>query len=136
MPFVSRLIIKCIPNLQKASPSSHNLDTRLTWSDDTWAWHFGGLTQDAQAYESGRGERIADSDLSTDQIQLAAGWRPGSRSEWLLSTTQLEKDYGIPNDTPEATRINMQREDYSLKFRYDPAPIWLDRIRCGELSNK
>lgn len=112
----------------RASPSSHNLDTRLTWSDDTWAWHVGGLTQDAQAYESGRGERIADSDLSTDQIQLAAGWRPGSRSEWLLSTTQLEKDYGIPNDTPEATRINMQREDYSLKYRYDPAPIWLDRI--------
>ncbi len=127
-PFLDSGLRSQIDTDLRPTPYSHAVDGRVTWSDDDWALHAGALHQDADPYEAGDGREIRDSDLSTQQAQLAVGWRPGPRSEWLLGTTRLRKDYGIPNDTPEATRIDMQRDDYSLRFRYDAKPQWLDSM--------
>lgn len=114
----------------RAEPSSYGLNGHLHYANETWAVHLGGLANDADPYQSGDGVRINDSDLSTQQGQAGLGWRPGERSEWQLSTTWLSKDYGIPNDTPEATRIDMQRQDVSTAFRYSPDAPWLEAVNA------
>ncbi|KAG1651235.1 putative TonB-dependent receptor [Nymphon striatum] len=80
----------------------------------------GGLHQESDAYESGKGETIDDSDITTTQAQVGLSWKPNSRSELQFNATKLDKDYGIPNSTPEATRIDMSREDLGIKFKYQP----------------
>ena len=110
----------------RAGPQSYGADGHIHYADDTWAAHLGALTHDSDPYETANGQTVADSDLSTQQAQLGLGWRPGSRSEWQLNATWLQKDYGIPNDTTEATRIDMQRTDIGAAFRYQPDLEWLD----------
>jgi iron complex outermembrane receptor protein len=119
----------------RTNAHSHSLDSRVSLANEHWALHLGGLTQKSDPYQSGDGETIADSDVRTDQGQLSLGWRPDPRSEWQINMTSLEKDYGIPNATPEATRINMQREDLGFKYRYQPNPLWLDEVTLDLLSS-
>ena len=111
----------------RPDPSGLTLDSRLSLANEQWALRLGVLHQDNDPYEAD-GVVIPDSDVALDQAQLALLWRPSTRSEWQLNATQLEKDYGIPNDTDEATRINMERDDVGLKWRYQPAYDWLDQI--------
>jgi iron complex outermembrane receptor protein len=119
----------------RSNADSHSLDSRLSLANQYWALQLGGLTQESDPYQSGDGVTIADSDVNTDQGQLSLGWRPNSISEWQINATSLEKDYGIPNATLEATRINMQREDVGFKYRYLPNPLWLDEITLDLLSS-
>ena len=113
----------------RAGPSSQGLNSHLHYANARWAAHLGGLQRESDPYESGDGEEVQDSDLSTQQAQLGLGWRPGAQSEWQLSTTWLTKGYGIPNSTPEETRIDMQRQDVSGAFRYQPQALWLEGLR-------
>ncbi|MCB1757504.1 MAG: TonB-dependent receptor, partial [Gammaproteobacteria bacterium] len=119
----------------RADPQSHSLDARLALANERWALRLGGLRQQADPYQAGNGDRIKDSDVQTDQGQISLGWRPNTRSEWQLNATRLEKDYGIPNATDEATRINMEREDIGAKLRYLPAAEWLDLITVDVLHS-
>lgn len=113
----------------RAGPASQGLHSHLHYANERWAAHLGGLQRESDPYESGDGAVIQDSDLSTQQAQLGLGYRPGAASEWQLSTTWLAKDYGIPNSTPEETRIDMERRDVSGAFRYQPDWLWLDGLR-------
>ncbi|KAG1651234.1 putative TonB-dependent receptor [Nymphon striatum] len=99
---------------------SNALDARVSVANDSWALRLGGLHQESDAYESGKGETIDDSDITTTQAQVGLSWKPNSRSELQFNATKLDKDYGIPNSTPEATRIDMSREDLGIKFKYQP----------------
>ncbi|MBW9271675.1 MAG: TonB-dependent receptor [Candidatus Thiodiazotropha sp. (ex. Lucinisca nassula)] len=119
----------------RSDAESYSLDSHISLAKEHWALQLGGLTQESDPYKSGDGETIADSDVNTDQGQFSLGWRPNSRNELQINGTSLEKDYGIPNATPEATRINMQRDDVGFKYRYLPNPLWLDEITLDLLSS-
>ncbi|MEW8283841.1 MAG: TonB-dependent receptor, partial [Candidatus Thiodiazotropha taylori] len=119
----------------RSDAESYSLDSHISLANEHWALQLGGLTQESDPYESGDGETIADSDVNTDQGQFSLGWRPNSSNELQINGTSLEKDYGIPNATPEATRINMQRDDVGFKYRYLPNPLWLDEITLDLLSS-
>ncbi|MCG7975745.1 MAG: TonB-dependent receptor [Candidatus Thiodiazotropha taylori] len=119
----------------RSDAESYSLDSHISLANEHWALQLGGLTQESDPYESGDGETIADSDVNTDQGQFSLGWRPNSSHELQINGTSLEKDYGIPNATPEATRINMQRDDVGFKYRYLPNPLWLDEITLDLLSS-
>lgn len=119
----------------RSNADSYSLDSRLSLANQHWALQLGGLTQESDPYESGDGETIADSDVNTDQGQFSLGWRPNPSNELQINGTSLEKDYGIPNATPEATRINMQRDDFGFKYSYLPNPLWLDEITLDLLSS-
>jgi iron complex outermembrane receptor protein len=119
----------------RSSAESYSLDSHLSLANEHWALQLGGLTQESDPYQSGDGETISDSDVNTDQGQVSLGWRPNSSSELQINATSLEKDYGIPNATPESTRINMQRDDIGFKYRYLPNPMWLDEITLDLLSS-
>ena len=119
----------------RSDAESYSLDSHISLANEHWALQLGGLTQESDPYESGDGKTIADSDVNTDQGQFSLGWRPNSSNELQINGTSLEKDYGIPNATPEATRINMQRDDVGFKYRYLPNPLWLDEITLDLLSS-
>jgi iron complex outermembrane recepter protein len=119
----------------RSNAESYGMDSHISLANEHWALQLGGLTQESDPYQSGDGETIADSDVNTDQGQLSLGWRPNPSSELQINATSLEKDYGIPNATPEATRINMQRDDLGFKYRYLPSPLWLDEITLDLLSS-
>ncbi|MBW9261097.1 MAG: TonB-dependent receptor, partial [Candidatus Thiodiazotropha sp. (ex. Lucinisca nassula)] len=119
----------------RSDAESYSLDSHISLAKEHWALQLGGLTQESDPYKSGDGETIADSDVNTDQGQFSLGWRPNSRNELQINGTSLEKEYGIPNATPEATRINMQRDDVGFKYRYLPNPLWLDEITLDLLSS-
>jgi iron complex outermembrane receptor protein len=119
----------------RANAESHSLNSRISLANEHWALHLGGLRQESDPYQSGDGETIVDSDVRTDQGQLSLGWRPNPRNELQINTTRLEKDYGIPNATPEATRIDMQRDDLGVKYRYQPTTPWLDEITLDLLDS-
>jgi len=105
---------------------SNALDARVSLAKDNWAMRLGGLQQESGSYVSGNGDTIVDSDVKTTQAQIGLSWQPDSRSELQFNVTKLDKDYGIPNSTPEATRIDMSREDLGIKFHYRPELEWLD----------
>ncbi len=119
----------------RSNAESHSLDAQISLANKHWALQLGGLTQESDPYQSGDGETIADSDVNTDQGQFSLGWRPNPSNELQINGTSLEKDYGIPNATAEATRINMQRDDVGFKYRYLPNPLWLDEITLDLLSS-
>ncbi|MCG8015568.1 MAG: TonB-dependent receptor [Candidatus Thiodiazotropha sp. 'RUGA'] len=119
----------------RSDAESYSLDSHISLANEHWALQLGGLTQESDPYKSGDGETIADSDVNTDQGQFSLAWRPNSSNELQINGTSLEKDYGIPNATPEATRINMQRDDVGFKYRYLPNPLWLDEITLDLLSS-
>lgn len=84
-PFLDSGLSGQIATDLRPTPFSHAVDGRVTWSDDAWALHAGALHQESDPYDAAHGREIRDSDLTTEQGQLAVGWRPGSRSEWLLA---------------------------------------------------
>lgn len=116
-------------------PDSHGLDAQLALANEHWALRLGGLRQASDPYVSGDGVTIPDSDLESQQGQIGLGWQPGPNSEWQINATFLEKDYGIPNETPAATRINMEREDVGIKWRYYPESLWLNEITADVLNS-
>ncbi|MDO6459741.1 TonB-dependent receptor [Granulosicoccaceae sp. 1_MG-2023] len=110
----------------RPDPQGHSLDARTTVAGEKWLFRAGALDQHNNAYRDGHGNTIGDSDLETQQYQAALGWRGHAASEWLLSATRLEKDYGIPNLTDESTRIHMRSDDIGLKGRIWPDSRWLE----------
>lgn len=114
---------------------SNALDARVSVANDQWALRLGGLKQESDSYASGNGDTIDDSDVKTTQAQVGLSWKPNSQSELQINATKLDKDYGIPNNTLEATRIDMSREDLGIKFRYQPELEWLDEITLDFLDS-
>ncbi|MEB8434309.1 TonB-dependent receptor [Cocleimonas sp. KMM 6892] len=114
---------------------SHALDARVSVANDKWALRLGGLKQESDSYQSGNGDTIADSDVNTTQAQVGLSWKPNAQSELQINATKLDKDYGIPNNTSEATRIDMSREDLGIKYRYQPDLEWLDEITLDFLDS-
>ena len=115
----------------RADPSSAGATAHLHYANNRWAAHLGGLSRESDPYESGDGQVVRDSDLSTQQAQLGFGWRVGDRTEVQFGATGLTKDYGIPNRTAEQTRIELQREDYRGSFRYLPDSLWLSSAQIS-----
>ncbi len=114
---------------------SNALDSRVSVANDRWALQLGGLYQKSDSYKSGTGETIADSDVKTTQGQIGLSWLPNSNSELHINATQLNKDYGIPNKTPDTTRIDLSRNDFGIKYRHQPEIDWLDEVTVDFLDS-
>jgi len=67
-------------------------------------------------YTDGHGNLVKDSDVLTEQASLVAGWRYKPGAQVIVSYETLDKDYGIPNQTSRTTRIDMERDIYSLHW--------------------
>ena len=95
---------------------AQNLSGQLSAAGEKFAITASGVRQQTQNYVDGNGHEIKDSDVLSEQGQLGVIFRYQPKAQIQLYTTQLQKDYGIPNDTDAATRIHMNRSDYGLKW--------------------
>lgn len=116
-------------------PDGHGLDAELSLGSSRRSLLLSALRQSAGDYRDGDGRRVHDADTRTGQWQLALGWQPRADQQWQLHTTRLYKDYGIPNRTEAATRIDMRRADWGLKFRHQPASAQLDEVAIDLLDS-
>lgn len=119
----------------EASMSSNNqaqnLSGQISAAGDKLALSVSGVKQQTQNYYDGQGNETQDSDVLSEQGQIGLTYRYDSNAQLQLYTTQLHKDYGIPNVTDQATRIEMWREDYGLKWTgYELTPN-LDQLQLG-----
>ena len=124
-----------LSNDARLGPNSLGTNAHLHYADPSWAAHVGAYRHASDAYKSGNGTTVQDSDLETQQGRVGLGWRPSTRSEWQLSGTWLTKDYGIPNDSPEETRIDMERKDFSGTYRYYADLPWLSELHVDAVTS-
>jgi len=76
----------------------------------------------ARDYTAGDGTELVDSDLRTRSEQLVLGVRPASGNTLKTVAEWLDKSYGIPNRTPQETRIEMDQQRYGLVWHMDGRP--------------
>lgn len=125
-----------LSNDLRAGQSSQSSNGFAHFANDRYAAFVSGFRQASDAYESGAGDIVADSDLDTQQGQFGLGWRPGPRSEVQVSGTFLAKEYGIPNDTDTVSRIEgLERQDFTGAFSFFPGLSWLSTVRLDLLSS-
>lgn len=91
-----------------------NMGGKFTATSEVLTLGVSGLRSKTDDYTDGRGKVVDDSDVLTEQGKVFAGWQYRPSGQVILSYAHLHKDYGIPNDTGVATRINMQRETYGM----------------------
>lgn len=118
-------------HVDASAGSNNNLGSfggRVTATSKQFTVGISALKSQTDDYRDGAGETIRDSDVLTEQGKLYAGWRYRSTGHILLSVASLHKDYGIPNSTDAATRIDMQRESYTVHLSEQNTVTWLDSI--------
>lgn len=92
----------------------------LKQSLENWGVSLSHHEHDADAYRSGEGEKVADSDLKTRQSHGVVGWKIAEGHLLKLYGDSMQKDYGIPNRTSAATRIDMRQERVGLVWHMHP----------------
>lgn len=126
---------KGISGTAEVSTSSNNqaqnVSGQVNAASEQFAVTVSGVRQQAQNYQDGRGTEIADSDVLSEQGQFGVIYRYQPRSQVQFYTNQLHKDYGVPNVTPDATRINMRRSDYGLKWTGFAVNETLDKVQLS-----
>jgi len=91
-----------------------HLGAEVSGTSETLTFGLSAHQIETQDYTDGQGQVIQDSDVLTEQARIFAGWRYRPSGKVIVSYAQLNKDYGIPNETNQPTRIDMQRDHYSL----------------------
>lgn len=85
-------------------------------SDSNLSLYFDSYYHQADDYRAGGGAVINESDTLSVQNHLVLGWQINSTHLVKLFGDWMLKDYGIPNSSPEATRINMQQYRYGATW--------------------
>jgi iron complex outermembrane receptor protein len=68
----------------------------------------------ADEYKDGDGNLIKDSDTLSKQSHAVVGYKLNDANIFKLYADVMDKEYGIPNATLEATTIEMEQERYGL----------------------
>lgn len=102
----------------EASAASNNglgsAGAKVTAASDALSFGFSGFKSQTGDYTDGNGDVVKDSDVLTEQVKLIGAWRYRPSGELIVSVAQLNKDYGIPNQTPAETRVDMKSDTYTL----------------------
>ena len=110
---------------------AQNLSGQISAAGDSLALTVSGVRQQTKNYTDGNGNEIPESDVLSEQAQIGLIYRYAPKAQVQLYSTQLHKDYGIPNVTSAATRIEMRRQDYGLKWTgYEVNPN-LDKLQLS-----
>lgn len=96
-----------------------------------WGVSLSHHAHSAGDYTSGEGETVDDSDLTTGQTHGLVGWEMGEGNLLKVYGDLMHKDYGIPNRTAEATRIEMRQERVGAVWHWHPQS---DTIQGVELE--
>ncbi|MEM7208025.1 MAG: TonB-dependent receptor [Pseudomonadota bacterium] len=116
--------------LEAAAGSNNSLVSsgiRLNTTSENFTFSVSDFRNYTEDYSDGRGNRIADSDVDSELSQFDAGWRFSDSGNVFFGFAGLNKDYGIPNQTPQETRIDMQSDSYTLRVSDEFEDSWLGR---------
>jgi iron complex outermembrane receptor protein len=114
------------------SGSTNNQATQLgagaTAANENFSLELDGHRQSVGNYQDGKGQVIAHSDTWSQQIQAIAGYQ---QNDWLLKAfvSDLEMDYGIPNGSSKASRINLKQQRVGLKSIHNLHGDYLERMQ-------
>ncbi|MBO1928423.1 TonB-dependent receptor [Thiomicrorhabdus sp. 6S2-11] len=117
--------------IEAEAGSNNNLQSfgaEASATSETFTFGVSGNRIQTDDYTDGDGNQVQNSDVLTEQAKLFAGWRYQPNAQLIFSYAQLHKDYGIPNSTTEATRIDMQRDSYSLHWSETEPLALLDEL--------
>lgn len=86
---------------------------KSSYASDAYAVYLDYYRNEASEYHSG-GEFVPNSDTFSEQLHGVLGWKINDNHTVKLYTDNLEKEYGIPNTTPERTDIVMEQQRYGV----------------------
>ena len=90
------------------------------------AWHLDGFKKQTSDYYAGKKEgkssRVKNSDSRTEGGSIGLSWTPADKGFLGMSISQLEYDYGVPNEEDSPTRVQPKQ------VRYDIKSAWLNPV--------
>ncbi len=108
---------------------ARNLGAVLSAAGEAFSVHLSGFKSQTEDYTDGDGNKIWNSDVLTEQGKVVAGYQYRPTGRVAVSYQYLHKDYGIPNRTTEATRIDMTSKTYGLKIEELDLSKHIDRLQ-------
>lgn len=106
-----------------------NFGAVLSAAGEAFSVHLTGFKSQTEDYTDGDGHTIWNSDVLSEQGQVMAAYQYRPTGRVALSYQYLHKDYGIPNATDEATRIDMTSKTYGLKIEEVNLTDHIDRLQ-------
>lgn len=102
-------------------------NTELNGGNGQFAFHLDGFNKQSDDYHSGKrsgdeSSRVQNSDTKTSGGSLGLAWTPKDKGYLGFSISQLEYDYGVPNEENTPTRVQPKQ------IRYDIKSAWLDPL--------
>ncbi|MEA2072860.1 MAG: TonB-dependent receptor [Campylobacterota bacterium] len=83
-------------------------------ADSNFSAYISTAYHQADSYRDGDNNLIKDSDTLSQQTHAVLGYKLNKSNIFKVYYDNLKKDYGIPNNTPESTTIDMKQERYGL----------------------
>ena len=111
--------------------NSTSLTAELSAANDTFAVALSGVLSDAENYHDGDDNEIQDSDMLSRQGQVSLSWQTDNFGLLQFKTTQLAKDYGIPNNTAEQTGIEMQSKIMQFNWSKQNVSAYIDQLELS-----
>jgi iron complex outermembrane recepter protein len=114
------------------SGSTNNQATQLgagaTVANESYSLELDGHRQSVGDYQDGEGTLIRFSDSWSQQVQAMAGYQ---QNDWLIKAfvSDLKMDYGIPNGSDKASRINLQQQRFGIKSLHNLQGEFLERVQ-------
>lgn len=102
-------------------------NAEINGGNGQFAFHLDGFNKQSSDYQSGSDDnessfRVKNSDTRTEGGSLGFSWTPEDKGYLGLSISQLEYDYGVPNEENTPTRVKPKQ------VRYDIKSAWLNPL--------
>lgn len=98
----------------------------LNGGNGVFAWHLDGFTKQTENYrsgeKSGKSYEVKNSDTKSSGGSIGLSWTPEDKGFVGFSISQLDYDYGVPNEDNSPTRVQPEQ------IRYDLKSSWLNPV--------
>ena len=110
-----------------SNDQGRELNAEVNAGNGQLAWHLDGFSKASSDYnsghtsgeQSGKSTKVKNSDTRTEGGSIGLSWTPLDKGYLGMSISQLEYDYGVPNEEDTPTRVQPKQ------IRYDIKSAWL-----------
>ena len=110
-----------------STDQGHQMNAEVNGGNGQFAFHLDGFNKQSNDYHSGssnknKSSQVKNSDTSTEGGSIGLSWTPADKGYLGMSISQLEYDYGVPNEENTPTRVQPKQ------IRYDIKSAWLNPV--------
>ncbi len=114
-----------------STDQGREMNAEVNGGNGQFAFHLDGFKKHSSDYHSGdsstkenagKSSQVKNSDTSTEGGSIGLSWTPADKGYLGLSISQLEYDYGVPNEEDSPTRVQPKQ------MRYDLKSAWLNPV--------